>query len=618
MMGSADSNPQGAALKSKSAKRSILWTHFTKLDAISARCDHCESKIMTSKNTSNMLTHLERYHKAEHEDVVQYQQQQKARKKQHHDAHIAAQQQPTLEEVIERTQSYSKTSRHRMTLDDALMDMIVTDLQPVSIVEDVGFLRFVKVLDPKYIPPSRRTIMRDHLPRLYEKKEKEVRDLLDKISWCTVTTDLWTSRATMGYITVTCHFIDDNWEMRSYVLETSHMDDSHTIVNLASTLKVITDKWNITNKIHCAVTDAASNITGAIRSNRWNHLVCFAHRLNLVVSCAVDNVEELKAIVTGIKKVVAFFHKSSKATDKLTVIQDQLNLPNHRLIQHVDTRWNSVFYMLERYLEQQEAVRTTLCMLDKASLVLPSDQNSTIEEVLQILRPFEAVTTELSAEKYVSASKIIPLARGLQKLVSCHLSTTTNSIIKSLGEKLVAQMATRFGGLEDKPVLAMATLLDPRFKKVPFSRSAQTCVDRMKRLMVDDAATLTTVEEEPTTTPQQSTLAPNPVSSPVWEMFDEEAVCSTSLRSPSISIMAEIDQYFKQPVISRQFDPLQWWHSNSHVYPALHNVAKVYLCTVATSVPSERLFSKAGELISAKRNRLTPENVNTFLFLNKC
>ena len=123
----------------------------------------------------------------------------------------------------------------------------MTDLQPVSIVEDEGLLRFVKVLDPKYCPSSRRTIMRDHLPHLYEKKEREVRGMLDRTSWCSITTDLWTSRATMGYMTVTCHLVDEDWQMRSIFSETSHIEDSHTILNLALALKVIT-KSQVINK----------------------------------------------------------------------------------------------------------------------------------------------------------------------------------------------------------------------------------------------------------------------------------------------------------------------------------------------------------------------------------
>ena len=40
-------------------------------------------------------------------------------------------------------------STKRKVLDKALMNMIVTDLQPSSIVEGVGFKNFVSVLDPR-------------------------------------------------------------------------------------------------------------------------------------------------------------------------------------------------------------------------------------------------------------------------------------------------------------------------------------------------------------------------------------------------------------------------------------------------------------------------------------
>ena len=51
-------------------------------------------------------------------------------------------------------------------------------------------------------------------------------------------------------------------------------------------------------------------------------------------------------------------------------------------------------------------------------------------------------------------------------------------------------------------------------------------------------------------------------------------------------------------------------------YSMLQHVAMKYLCIPGTSVPAERLFSKAGELVSARRNRLKPKHVNTYLFLN--
>jgi len=45
-------------------------------------------------------------------------------------------------------------------------------------------------------------------------------------------------------------------------------------------------------------------------------------------------------------------------------------------------------------------------------------------------------------------------------------------------------------------------------------------------------------------------------------------------------------------------------------------MAKRYLCIVATSVPSERVFSKSGQLISERRSRLTSKNVQMIMFLN--
>lgn len=79
----------------------------------------------------------------------------------------------------------------------------------------------------------------------------------------------------------------------------------------------------------------------------------------------------------------------------------------------------------------------------------------------------------------------------------------------------------------------------------------------------------------------------------------------------------ESRQYFEDQLIPRQNYPLEWWCENSKHYQGLAKLAKKYLCITATSVSSERLFSKAGELVSHKRSRLKPKNVDMFFFLNQ-
>ena len=79
----------------------------------------------------------------------------------------------------------------------------------------------------------------------------------------------------------------------------------------------------------------------------------------------------------------------------------------------------------------------------------------------------------------------------------------------------------------------------------------------------------------------------------------------------------EIEQFSKEPLMPLSGDPLVWWKSKQFKYPYLAKIALGGLVVQGTSVPSERLFSKAGELISNKRASLLPENVDKLLFLNQ-
>ena len=116
--------------------------------------------------------------------------------------------------------------------------------------------------------------------------------------------------------------------------------------------------------------------------------------------------------------IVAFFHHSTKATDKLKEIQKQQKFPEQKLLQAVETRWNSVFYMWERLSVQKEAVTTVLCLLGTSSLCLSSEKWSVISLSIDALRPFEEATREISTEKHVSVSKVIPLASLLLRAIS--------------------------------------------------------------------------------------------------------------------------------------------------------------------------------------------------------
>ena len=58
------------------------------------------------------------------------------------------------------------------------------------------------------------------------------------------------------------------------------------------------------------------------------------------------------------------------------------------------------------------------------------------------------------------------------------------------------------------------------------------------------------------------------------------------------------------------------WKIHQKNVPNLFKVFKKYIHIPATSVPSERMFSLAGNVITEKRSRLIPRNVNLLTFLH--
>ena len=233
-------------------------------------------------------------------------------------------------------------------------------------------------------------------------------------------------------MTITCYFLTEIWELRSLVLETFHFELRHTAENIADSLRKAAEKWKISEKIVDILTDNVSNIVAAVKLVGWNHVACFSHTLNLVVSEVIKSDESVSVVKKKCKQIVTFFHQSVKATEKLKEVQYQLNLPEHKLIQEVDTRWNSTFFMFNRIVKQHDAITTALCLSGHNDLCRTADFKL-LKAPLSALQPFETATREISADQYLSISKPIPLSRSLRQLAagSSHEDTSLETMLSA-------------------------------------------------------------------------------------------------------------------------------------------------------------------------------------------
>lgn len=103
----------------------------------------------------------------------------------------------------------------------------------------------------------------------------------------------------------------------------------------------------------------------------------------------------------------------------------------------------------------------------------------------------------------------------------------------------------------------------------------------------------------------------------LWLLLDSAVDHSKQSSNATSDAIVQVDRYLTETNIQRAEDPLEYWRTQKHVYPLLYTLALQFLCTPASSVPCERVFSKAGEVLSKRRNRLSPNTVKQLLFLNK-
>ncbi|CAK9301895.1 unnamed protein product [Gordionus sp. m RMFG-2023] len=84
-------------------------------------------------------------------------------------------------------------------------------------------------------------------------------------------------------------------------------------------------------------------------------------------------------------------------------------------------------------------------------------------------------------------------------------------------------------------------------------------------------------------------------------------------RSPFDS---EIDGYLGEPVCPEDVNILDWWRGNQSRFPCLSEMARDFLAQQTTSVPSERVFSQAGDTVTKKRNRMSSKTLRQCLALS--
>ncbi len=499
--------------------------------------------------------------------------------------------------------------------------MIAKDLQPLSVVEDSGFLDFCKTMDSKYKVPSRRHVRDVMLPQLFKEEQAKVQELMALAKFVSITTDMWTSTNNDAFLAVTAHYWHEaSLSLMSSVLDCAQFEGKHTGVRIKDDLKRVMEAFHLVGKVLTIVTDNGANMVKACTEMLLRRLACYAHNLNLIAMDAIKGIEAVNKARSVASDIVTRTKKSNLAKEELFRCQKSLGIPTpKKLLQEVETRWNSTFLMMERMLELKEAVSLLLAHSSMKNISqLTSDTWESVQDAVEVLRPLYEATLELSGEKFATASKIIPLTKMLMSAYATMMRQSSPGTVKhDLAKAVLNGLNDRFAVVEDTRVLGLATLLDPRFKNRGFrsDEKKKKVLDHLQlelqESIQDTAAQKDKSEAEPT--------AKRAKGFQLWDKFDEEIERQSVSSSIVCTDTSQIDirNYLSLPCQPRQKNPFEWWvEEGKKLFPSMYPIAMKYLSIPATSVPSERVFSVAGEIISKKRISIAPENAKMLIFLH--
>lgn len=285
----------------------------------------------------------------------------------------------------------------------------------------------------------------------FEQMQENLKQILLKNeSKIAFTLDGWSFKKNKSFYGITCHFINNEWNLISTALDFKPSNGNHAGLDIAKIFYEVISHFELSEKIGGIVLDNVSaNSTfvaefGKILRDKNidfevndQHFRCLAHIINLAVQdvlklmgigvkvSKINDLEsqeddhdeedefsfesdeetsednEIAGIVNKIRKLLIKIRNSESLTNKLkscsTVYEQKFKKP----VIDSKIRWNTTHDMLE-YSHEMRQPLDALCDFHLKSLKLTSEEWEFVEKIVDFLRDFKIVSEKISGESYVT------------------------------------------------------------------------------------------------------------------------------------------------------------------------------------------------------------------------
>uniref|UniRef100_A0ACD6A1T1 Uncharacterized protein n=1 Tax=Avena sativa TaxID=4498 RepID=A0ACD6A1T1_AVESA len=513
--------------------------------------------------------------------------------------------------------------------------------------EDPYLQPWIDSMQPAFQVKGRHTI-RDDAKKMYEgmKKDLEV-ELQNLDSRICLTSDMWTSSQSLGYMSITAHYINEEFIYMKKIISFKEVKYPHTGYAIEEAIVGCLTEWGIRGKLFTLTLDNASNNTSAcdelikyhkhelLLDGQHLHVRCCAHILNILVQ---DGMKIIHTSIHLIRELLKHIDSSSARLQDFNTIASRMGLPEKKGIYlDIPNKWNSTWKMLVEALKYKSVLTS---YADQKFEVSPSETEwNKAEAICEFLKAFEELTLTVSAHRKPTAHKFLPVVLCIRHALK-DPGWQTSDVLKELAAVMLPKL-DKYWDPEEKEnenadpnrhrkskeielniALVIATFLDPRrkedyldffYSKVSsneeqISKQVDIALDWVKKYVKEyEILAATSTASSMSTPPSQgNTTIESPIAGK--RKLEQEFAQHKSCRRSHVR-KSEFDTYLEEACEddTDEFDVLAWWKRRAEKFPILSSMARDFLAIPLSTVASESAFSCGGRIFGDTRSSLTPD-----------
>ena len=601
--------------------KSPVWKFFTvnEKDSDKVICNKCEKEISCKGGvTSPMINHLKL-----HEEQFKEFENLKKKRGSNNSFDQPKSKQTKLDFVVPKSNEVTQK-----LLDNAIVNFLAESNSAFRVVDLDSFKDMFKVANNRVSVKSR-----EYYSKLVSQKADEMRHDLQSIveflkkdlSSISFTTDLWTSVNGDPFISLTMHFICNNWKLYRVTPYIKPFPERHTGNNISLCLDSMIEELGLEKlDLHLfSVNDNAANMKLGIKMSKYlKEYNCDIHTLERVIKDAIVKTPSMIDVLKKTKDIGKFANKSSVASSELKRSCKNNNLKFKKPVNPPNTRWSGFYKNLASILYLQKPLNDLFIESDSwGEFSLSSNDWKLVEAAVTLLKHFCETVEILQSEAVPTLHRVIERIYTLKENICDFISKSSNNRIgSSFAKELKSQLSRRFPshGSENK-YRRIANYLAPQYKGIHLEacqKYEETKLDIS--LMIESANSnidLSQSGDNDTFDEEDHDLSPT--SKLKKRFMTKKKATYTEERSTKCPVQKEMSKYEIFSLAPSNVDVLKWWKTHENSLPILASVAKIVLTIPSSSAKSERVFSSAGNIATCRRNKISLKKLEDLVVLKE-